>query len=38
VDGFCKELGYFSLQELTDMGHLVERDRYFGKKTIKEVR
>lgn len=41
VDGFEKELGYFSLQELEEIGQGrilgIERDRYWTPKTIKEL-
>jgi len=40
--GYCKELGYFSLSELQSVrgpyGLGIERDMYFGRKTIGEVR
>jgi len=42
VDGFEKEWGYFSLQELTEttgpLGLHIERDMYFGNPKIKDVR
>ena len=42
VDGFEKELGYFSLAELSStkgpMGLPIERDRWFTPKPLKEVR
>ena len=41
VDGFEKELGYFSLNELKkvrgQLGLPVERDMYFGDKSLEEV-
>ena len=42
VQGFEKELGYFTLRELEGLkfppfGLGVERDRYFSNKTIKDV-
>ena len=41
VDGFEKELGYFSLSELKSvrgpMGLPIERDLYWKPKTLKEV-
>lgn len=41
VDGFEKELGYFSLSELESvrgpMGLSIERDLYWKPKTLKEV-
>jgi len=41
VDGFCKELGYFSLTELDSargpMGLKIERDLYWKPKTLKEI-
>lgn len=41
VDGFEKEMGYFSLSELESvrgpLGLGVERDRHFGNPTLKEV-
>ena len=41
VDGFEKELGYFSLSELENvrgnLGLRVERDLYFQPKTLKEL-
>lgn len=40
--GYCKELGYFSLSELQSVrgpyGVGIERDMYFGKKTIGDMR
>lgn len=41
VDGFCKELGYFSLSELESLkgpyGLKVERDLYFNPKMLKDL-
>ena len=41
VDGFCKELGYFSLSELKSvrgpLGLKIERDLYFEPTTLKEL-
>lgn len=41
VDGFEKELGYFSLSELQSvkgaLGLPIERDMYFKPKTLKEL-
>lgn len=41
VDGFEKELGYFFLRDLQSvrggLGLPVERDRWFGPKTLREV-
>ena len=41
VDGFEKELGYFSLSELEKvrgpMGLPIERDRYWKPKTLEEI-
>ena len=41
VDGFEKELGYFSLAELKStrgpMGLPIERDLYWEQKTLKEI-
>jgi len=41
VDGFEGELGYFTLNELKrvrgQLGLPVERDRYFGNKTLEQV-
>ena len=41
VDGFEKELGYFSLSELKSvkgaLGLPIERDMYFKPKTLKEL-
>lgn len=41
VDGFEKELGYFSLSELESvrgpMGLPIERDLYWEPKTLKEI-
>jgi hypothetical protein len=41
VDGFEKELGYFSLKELQNirgpLGLAVERDLYFKPKTLEEI-
>ena len=41
VDGFEKELGYFSLSELQEirgaLGLPVERDMYFKPKTLREL-
>ncbi len=41
VDGFEKELGYFSLSELQNvkgaLGLPIERDRYFIPKTLREL-
>ncbi|MFH1543242.1 MAG: DUF2958 domain-containing protein [Patescibacteria group bacterium] len=41
VDGFEKELGYFSLSELLSvkgaLGLPIERDMYFKPKTLKEL-
>ena len=37
VDGFDKELGYFSLSELESLGAKVERDRYFSPKPLSEL-
>jgi hypothetical protein len=41
VDGFEKELGYFSLKELKyvrgPMGLAIERDLYFEPKPLKEI-
>ncbi len=41
VDGFVKELGYFSLSELESikgpLGLKVERDLYFNPTTLKEL-
>lgn len=40
--GYCKELGYFSLRELQSargpFGLGIERDMYFGRRTIGDVR
>ena len=42
VDGFDMELGYFSLNELTNArgpwGLKIERDRHFSPKTLGEIR
>jgi len=41
VDGFCKELGYFSLSELESVrgpyGLKIERDLYFEPTTLKDL-
>ena len=37
VDGFDKELGYFSLAELESMGHKIERDLYFKPTLLSEL-
>jgi len=37
VRGLDTELGYVSLSELKRMGMNIERDRYFGKHTLKEI-
>ena len=41
VDGFEKELGYFSLSELEEirgpMGLKIERDRWFDPKPLREI-
>jgi len=41
VDGFCKELGYFSLNELKSVkgsfGLGIERDRHFSGKMLSDV-
>ena len=41
VDGYCKELGYFSLAELEEltgpMGLPIERDLRFKPQTLKEI-
>lgn len=41
VDGHCKELGYFSLNELEEvkgpMGLPIERDLYFNPKMLEEI-
>jgi hypothetical protein len=41
VDGFEKELGYFSLSELREargpLGLPVERDLYWERKTLREI-
>ena len=41
VDGFCKELGYFSLSELESvrgpLGLKIERDLYFEPTTLEEL-
>jgi len=42
VKGFCDELGYFNLSELASVksrfGLGIERDMYFGRKTLGECR
>ena len=41
VDGFCKELGYFSLSELENVrgpfGLKIERDLYFVPTTLEDL-
>jgi hypothetical protein len=37
VDGFDKELGYFSLAELESMGHKIERDLYFEPTPVSKL-
>jgi hypothetical protein len=37
VDGFDKELGYFSLAELESMGHKIERDLYFKPTPVNDL-
>lgn len=41
VEGFCKELGYFSLHELESikgpLGLKIERDLYFKPTTLEEL-
>jgi hypothetical protein len=37
VDGFEKELGYFSLSELEGMGPKIERDLYFKPTLLSEL-
>ena len=37
VKGLDTELGSVSLKELTNLGMNIERDRYFGKHTLKEI-
>ncbi len=37
VDGFEKELGYFSLAELESLGWCVERDLYFKPRPLSAV-
>ena len=37
VDGFDRELGYFSLSELEGMGSKIERDLYFKPVPLSEL-
>ena len=42
VDLHCREYGYFTLKELTDLrlplGLKIERDMYFGKQKVKDLK
>ncbi len=37
VDGFDKELGYFSLAELESLGHKIERDLWFKPTPLSQL-